>query len=259
MIIDAHAHLDEVDSLGWSDTPSTLLPMLDDAGIDVAVVTTYADTPGPVDGLDRLRGWVDDHPDRLVGFPRIDPRWDEAVDVFARAVTEDGMRGLKLHPVSNVSTPFSDRCVELLDKAHELDVPVLFHSGDRVLSLPRQIGEAASRTDATILMGHVGGYFNGREALDVAREHENVVLESSAFPYPRILQTAIDELGAERVVYGSDVPAANPKVELEKIDVLDLTRAQRKAVLWRNAARLLGLDDVDSANATGSEGGENAR
>jgi len=251
MIIDAHAHLDADETFGWTDTPETLLPIMDDAGIDIAVVTTYGDAPGPSNSLERLRKWVTAHPERFVGFPRIDPRWDDAPEIFEQAIIEDAMGGLKFHPVSNISSPFGDRTVELLEIAAEFDVPVLFHSGDRVLSLPTEIGEAAARTDATILVGHVGGYFNHREALETARRHENVILESSAFPHLRVLQDAVEELGAHRVVYGSDMPPANPKVELEKIRLLDITKEQREQILYRNSAELLGIDP----GATDNEGG----
>lgn len=248
MIIDAHAHLDEVEAFGWSDTPDKLLRLMDAAAIDKAVVTTYADEPGPEDGLDRLRSWVEAHPDRFIGFPRMDPRWgEEAIDIFHRAITEDGMRGLKLHPVSNLSNPFADFTVELMDVAADLDVPVLYHSGDRVMCLPRQIGEAAGRTDATLLMGHMGGFFNAYDIVEVAARHDNVVLETSAFPYPRLIQEAVDRLGADRVVYGSDQPAANPHVELEKIRVLDLTEEEREQVLYRTIADLLDLDVGEAA------------
>jgi len=244
-IIDAHAHVDEVEAFGWHDPPEKVVGLMDEAGIDVSVITTYADEPGPEDGVSRLREYVEAYPDRFVGFPRMDPRWgQEAIDTFERLVTEHGMRGLKLHPVSNLSNPFADFTVEMLDKAAELDVPVLLHSGDRIMCLPHQIGEAAARTDATLFMGHVGGFFNAREAVDVAIEHENVVLETSAFPYPRVIQDAVDSLGADRVIYGSDQPAANPQVELEKIEVLDLTDAQRRKILYENAAELLSIESL---------------
>lgn len=247
MIIDAHAHLDEVDAFGWQDTPSKLLGLMDDAGIEKSIVTTYADEPGPEDGVERLRGYVDQHPDRFIGFPRMDPRYgDEALETFEHAITEYGMRGLKLHPVSNLSNPFADFTVRMLDKAAELDVPVLFHSGDRIMCLPHQIGEAAARTDATLIMGHVGGFFHAREAIEVAARHENVILESSAFPYPRVLQDAIERLGADRIIYGSDQPAANPHVELRKIEVLDLSDRDREKILSRNIAELIDLDLEDS-------------
>ena len=242
-IIDAHAHVDEVDAFGWHDPPEKLIGLMDEAGIDVSVVTTYADEPGPEDGVSRLLEYVEAYPDRFVGFPRMDPRWgQEAIDTFERMITEHDMRGLKLHPVSNLSSPFADFTVEMLDVAADLDVPVLLHSGDRIMCLPHQIGEAADRTDATLIMGHVGGFFNAREAVDVAAEHENVVLETSAFPYPRVIQDAVDRLGADRVIYGSDQPAANPQVELEKIRVLDLTDDQRRKILYENAAALLDVD-----------------
>lgn len=242
MIIDAHAHLDEVEAFGWKDTPSKLIRLMNEAKIDKSVVTTYADEPGPEDGLERLRGYVSTHPDRFIGFPRIDPRYgDEAMEAFETAITEYGMRGLKLHPVSNLSNPFADFTVRFLDRAAEFDVPVLIHSGDRIMCLPRQIGEAASRTDATLIMAHVGGFFHAHEAVDVAAKHDNVILESSAFPYPRILQDAVDRLGADRVIYGSDQPAANPHTELEKIHTLDITDSQREQILYRNIAELLNL------------------
>lgn len=243
MIVDSHAHLDESEAFGWEHTPSKLLKLMDAADIDKAVVTTYADEPGPEDGVERLNQYVKNHPDRFIGFPRMDPRYgEEAIDIFEHAVIEYGMAGLKLHPVSNLSHPISDLTGRILDKAAELNVPVLFHSGDRVMCLPHQIGEAASRTDATILMGHIGGYFHPREAVAVARQHENIILESSAFPYPRVLQDAIDSIGADRIVYGSDQPAANPHVELQKIEVLDISPEQKQKILYKNIMHLIGND-----------------
>lgn len=248
MIIDTHAHLDEVESFGWKDTPEELLALMDDAGIEKTVVTTYADEPGPEDGISRLQEYVEAHPDRFIGFPRMDPRWgDKALDTFERMIVDEGMSGLKLHPVSNLSSPYAEFTLTIMDKAAELGVPVLIHSGDENFCLPRQIGYAAERTNATILMAHCGGFFNATSCIDVAAEHENIILESSAFPYPRVLQKAVDTLGAERVVYGSDMPPANPHVELKKIEVLDLTDNQRERILYQNAVELLNIKTEGAA------------
>lgn len=242
-IIDTHAHLDEVESFGWKDTPEELLRLMDDTGIEKTVVTTYADEPGPEDGVSRLREYVSAHPNRFIGFPRMDPRWgQEAIDTFERMIVEEGMGGLKLHPVSNLSSPYASFTLDIMDKAAELGVPVLIHSGDENFCLPRQLGYAAERTDATIIMAHCGGFFNAASCVEVAAEHDNIVLESSAFPYPSVLQEAVDTLGADRVVYGSDMPPANPHVELKKIEVLDLTDEQRRKILYDNAVELLGLE-----------------
>lgn len=242
-IIDSHAHLDEVEMFGWRDTPDELITLMDAVGIDRSVVTTYADEPGPEDGVTRLQEYVGAYPDRFIGFPRMDPRWGvPALDTFERMIVEEGMGGLKLHPVSNLSSPYAGFTLEIMDRAAELDVPVLIHSGDENFCLPRQIGRAAAETDATILLAHCGGFFNARSSLPVAAEHDNVILESSAFPYPSVLQEAVDTLGADRVIYGSDMPPANPRVELRKIDLLDIDEQDRERILYGNASRMLDIE-----------------
>ena len=49
MIIDSHTHVDEVEAWGWFDPPEVLLPLLDEPGIDQAVIMTYRDAIGPDD------------------------------------------------------------------------------------------------------------------------------------------------------------------------------------------------------------------
>lgn len=237
-IIDAHAHI------GGTDTPDRLIGLMDEVGIARAVVTTYADVPGPGDALGQLRDAVARYPDRLIGFPRMDPRYGRrAVELFARSVRDEGMRGLKLHPVSNLSFPYERTTLALLDRAAELDVPVLIHSGDELLCTPQEIAEAARQTRATILMAHIGGYQNAHAALEAAVQNDNIRLETSACPYPSVIQAAVDQLGAERVVYGSDMPPANPRVELAKIEILDLTDDQREMILGRNIAELVNISE----------------
>jgi predicted TIM-barrel fold metal-dependent hydrolase len=38
------------------------------------------------------------------------------------------------------------------------------------------------------------------------------------------------------------MPPANPKVELEKIRLLDISEEARERILYRNSAELLGID-----------------
>ena len=43
MIIDAHAHADEFQLFGWMDPPERVISLMDRAGIDISIGTTYAD------------------------------------------------------------------------------------------------------------------------------------------------------------------------------------------------------------------------
>jgi predicted TIM-barrel fold metal-dependent hydrolase len=85
----------------------------------------------------------------------------------------------------------------------------------------------------------MGGYFHVDEAIEAAERHPNLVLETSAMPYPAKIREAVDRIGAERVLYASDGPACSPRIEVEKVRLAGLDPAAERLVLGENAAKLL--------------------
>ena len=246
MIIDAHAHADENDIWGWYDPPEKLIALMDEAGIDMAVITSYSDEPGPSAGLENLKRYVAEFPERLIGFPRIDPKFGQkSIEIFEQTIKANPlMKGLKLHPISNLVKPFAPLCVELIRKAGELGVPVFTHCGDKIPALPLQIAKAAALCPDTTIICHMGGYFHADDMLRCAQRQPNLVLVTSSTPYPRIVRKAIELLGANRVVFATDNPAGDPVSELEKIRMLNLPPDVEERVLWKNIAELIHLEVV---------------
>ncbi len=194
MIIDMHMHIDDVPSLGWELSPQTCVRSMDEAGVHSAAVMTIADLPGPNPrAMELIAESCDEFAGRLYGFVRLDPNaQDEARRLLTRAVTRFGFRGLKLHPVSTLAHPGSAPTISLIRQAGELGVPTLFHCGDEPLTTPTSIAPAAAACpDATIILGHMGGYFHVDEAIDVAERYGNIVLETSAMPYPDKIREAV--------------------------------------------------------------------
>jgi len=152
------------------------------------------------------------------------------------------MKGLKLHPISNLVKPFAPLCVELIRKAGELGVPVFTHCGDKVPALPLQIAKAAALCPDTTIICHMGGYFHADDMLRCAQRQPNLVLDTSSTPYPRIVRKAIELLGANRVVFATDNPAGDPVSELVKIRMLRLPQDVEERVLWKNIAELIHLE-----------------
>jgi uncharacterized protein len=85
----------------------------------------------------------------------------------------------------------------------------------------------------------MGGYFHVDEAIMVAERYANIVLETSAMPYPDKIREAVDRIGAERVLYASDGPACSPRIEVEKVRLARLTPEDERLVFADNALRLL--------------------
>ncbi len=243
MIIDSHTHVDEAPSYGWYDPPEMIVRLLDEAEINRAVVMTYRDAPGPEEGvIEYVAEAVQRYPDRLIGYARMNPRYgDAAVELFDRAIRDYKLRGLKLHPVSYVMHPASEPTLALIRHAATLGVPTLFHCGDEEFTLPLQIAEAAEAVpEARIILGHMGGYFHVRDAIRVAKRHPNLILETSAMPYPRLIKEAVDAIGAERVLFASDGPGCDPLLEVEKVRRAGLTPEQEELLFRGNVERLLG-------------------
>jgi predicted TIM-barrel fold metal-dependent hydrolase len=249
MIIDFHTHVDEAELYGWMDPPEKLIPLLDEAGIAKAAIMTYVDLPGSNPAaLDYIADAVRRYPDRLIGFVRLNPNHRrEARDVLDRAV-ELGFRGVKLHPTTTLAHPAGDATVELMRRCGELGIPVLFHCGDDPYTTPQAIEAGAAKAPETaVVMGHMGGYFHVDDAIAAAERRPNLYLETSAMPYPEKIRRAVERVGAERVVFGSDGPGCNPALEVEKVRMLELSPDDERRVLGMTAARLLRLDASDGS------------
>jgi hypothetical protein len=243
MIFDAHMHLDDIPALGWKMTAELCLERMDEAGIDRAIVMTITDWPElNVNALELVANACSAYPGRLYGFARIHPWYgDEAEAALERAFTTYGFKGLKLHPVSTLAHPSGEDTLRLIRKAAEHHAPTLFHCGDEPLTTPLAVVEAAKRCpEATIILGHMGGYFHVDEAIMVAERYANVVLETSAMPYPSKIREAVERIGPERVLYASDGPMCSPRIEVQKIRTANLQPDAERLVLGANITRLVG-------------------
>lgn len=244
MIIDAHAHCDV--RFGWVHTPEVLIRVMDEGGIDKACITGLADIPGDdPEAYPRFVAALRFNPDRIAaGYLRINPWYGrEARELFIRAVREDGIKGMKFHPTTIILPPNAPAVIEFVRLAGEFGAPVLFHSGDDPNAMPLQIGKCAEACpDTNIIMGHMGGVFFWEDALRVAQKYPNIYLDPSGNPRPDIIRKGVDAVGAERVVFGTDMPAMHPRVELQKLKLAGLTAEQEAMVGAGNIARLMHLE-----------------
>lgn len=241
MIIDSHTHVDESKAWGWICPPEVLLPLLDDAGIDKAVIMTYRDATGPDDSaLTYIVDAVARYPDRLIGYVRINAETPGAMDALDKAIGEYGMKGLKLHTITYVGFPYAEATLRLMHRAAEYNAPVLFHSGDELLALPQELAEAARLCpEATVILGHMGGYFHCDAAIQMAKLLPNIMLDTSAMPYPDMIRRAVEAIGAERVLFASDGPGCLPALEVEKVRLTGLSAQDEALVLGENIQRIL--------------------
>jgi predicted TIM-barrel fold metal-dependent hydrolase len=241
MIIDSHTHVDQVEAWGWIDPPELLIKLMGDADIDRAIVMAYRDALGPDDPATLyVKEAVSHYPDRLTGYVRINPNASQAMDALDQAIGDFKMKGVKLHPGSYVGFPYGEPTLRLMRRAAAYNAPVLFHTGDEALALPEEVAEAARVCpDVLVIMGHMGGYYHYDAALRLGKDIPNLLVDTSAIPYPWMIRRAVDTLGVERVLFASDGPGCLPALEVEKVRLAGLDKGEEDLVFSGNITRIL--------------------
>jgi predicted TIM-barrel fold metal-dependent hydrolase len=195
--------------------PADLLRLEDQAGIHQAIIVPECRVWPDNEGLSHaIRGY-----DRLTGCAIINPYFgDKAVRELERCVTEWDIKGLKLMPTFHGYPVLADVVDPLVQKVRELGIPLTVHSGSWNAA-PLQISVLADRyPEVPIIMEHSGYRWYGKDALAAAQRSPNIHLGLSIIATETVMVLDIFKaVGPERMLFGSDVPAAYPDLAAEAI------------------------------------------
>jgi predicted TIM-barrel fold metal-dependent hydrolase len=177
-------------------------------------------------------------PNKIIGFSRLNPlNGKGALDVLDKAI-KLGLKGLKLHPLMETFPANSNILNPIMERLSEAKLPVLFHTGDPPFCQPALLGDLARRfPKVKIILGHMGQRFS-QDAIFVAKLFENIFLETSSARASAII-TAVNEVGEDRVIFGSDAPFALIELELRKILLCGFSDRTLEKILGNNLLSIL--------------------
>jgi len=241
-------------------TPDQFISMMDDAGLDVAVLqaedveTTYGrKIPNePVAELARA------HPDRFVAFAGVDPhKGEEAVAELDHALRNLGMRGAVVGPWEHRTYSDDELYFPIYAKCMEFGVPIWVHTSlNYSREIPMDFGRplrldrvAIEFPDLKIIAGHAGWPWV-LEMIAVAWRHPTVYLDISAIrpkyigvpdtgwgPLLQYGQTVLKD----RVLFATAWPMQPFARAMAEVRELPLKEEVKEKWLGGNAQRLLGL------------------
>jgi hypothetical protein len=161
--------------------------------------------------------------------------------------------GIKIHPEEH-AYPIAKCGRVIFELAAELGAAILTHSGEPN-SLPADFLPLADAfPEVTLILAHLGnsgGTVNCPElqvrAMQASR-HGNVYADTSSGQslLPGLIEWAVGEVGAERILFGTDTPLYFAPSQRARIDDADLNDDQKHLILWANAHRVLPIPDTDS-------------
>ncbi len=201
------------------------------------------------------------HPKRFAFFASVDPWKPDAVGQLERAVKDLGAIGAKFHPSLQDFYPSDERHYPLWEKAAELGIPCLFHTGTSGIGAGEPGGQgikldparpihldvvAARFPTLPIIAAHFGWPWH-LELIAMALHKRNIFIELSGWSPRYYPPELIREMGGrlqDRTLFGSDYPFIKPARVIEELGTLQLKPEAAVKILRENAARLLKLQLV---------------
>ncbi|HEY79468.1 MAG TPA: amidohydrolase family protein [Caldilineae bacterium] len=247
-IWDAHCHLN-AEGKTPAERIHRLLALADRMGIERVVVFMgypWVQDPSPEQMRrqnDQVWEAVEAAKGRALGFVYLNPRHTEAsLAEMDRCVRNGPMVGVKLWVALKCDDPRLDRIVQ---RAVELRIPVLQHTWLKVTgnlpgeSTPEELARLAARhAQASFIAAHVGG--DWERGIRAIRPAANVWAEvCGSDPTAGMVEMGVRELGAERVIYGSDAAGRSFASQLAKVLGADIPEEAKRLILGENLRRLL--------------------
>lgn len=192
---------------------------------------------------DQVLGVLQRWPDHLLGFAYLNASFpDESLAEIERCIQNGPMVGVKLWVGRRCNTEDVD---PLIRRCGELNALVFQHTYLKITgnlpgeSTPQDLAELAARNSKVpLICGHCGADWT--LGIRAVRQFPNVSVGiSGSDPTAGFVEMAVRELGAERVLYGSDIGGRSFASQLAKVYGADITDAQRTLILGGNLRRML--------------------
>lgn len=240
--------------------PDEVLRRMDEAGLARIGVINYV-SPTLMGFTEEVNPYVADlakaAPERLIPFGGVDvandPRPGEQVDRLA----ELGVRAIKLHPphqevAANAYRHGVPGLAEMYDRAQELGLPVMVHTGTSIFPGARNVyadplpldDVGVDFPDLQVILAHLGRPLWAETSFFLLRRHPNFWGDVSGIP-PKGLLKYFPRLAdvADKLLWGTDWPGPmvpGMRQNLDDFLALDLSEEVQRKLLQDNPDRLFG-------------------
>lgn len=151
--------------------------------------------------------------------------------------------GLKFHPSVHQVCTSDTRMTSSWAAAKSLNLPVIVHCGRNEKSrIKHLLDTCKSFKEVQFIGAHLGGSASDLidECLDLLEEDcpVNLCLDTSAVKLPSQIARAVNILGKENILFGSDEPFANLQLSKACVELAGLSDDQLEHVFCKNAERI---------------------
>jgi len=191
--------------------------------------------------------------DELLQWVVIDPRKPQTYEQADRMLENSKCVGIKIHPEEHLY-PVAEHGRKAFALAAKHKKALLSHSGEKN-SLPSDLLPFADEfPEMKLLLAHLGCGWDddlGHQVRAIkASRHKNVYVDTSSASslLPGLIEWAVAEVGADRILFGTDTPLYVTAMQRARIDHAEISEVQKRMILRDNAMALFNLKETVNAN-----------
>jgi predicted TIM-barrel fold metal-dependent hydrolase len=256
--IDVHGHYGRYVRAGGGD----LLDRLSSADAaevvrrarDVGIVLTFVSPLSAL--LPRLHGDAvagNDEAARVVArtpglrqYVVIDPRRPQTYAQAEELLAKPHCVGIKIHPEEH-GYSIREHAAPIFEFAARHRAVILTHSSETNSRANDFVPWANEFPEVRLILAHIGCGHDGDLTHQVraiqAGRHGNLYADTSSARsiVPGLIEWTVREVGADRVLFGTDTPLYHTAMQRARIEHADLSDGEKGRILRDNAVRLFGL------------------
>lgn len=242
-IIDMHAH---IWMWGIEATTSRLISSIETYGVEKTFVSTLSTAYPDIDTVEKMNDetykLMKAYPQYIEGYVYVGPEHPNALDVLKRGVEDRGMCGAKVWVSEKCD---SEKMNPIAEKLIEYNLPVLIHAlkKSQFVGVPTENTSVEIRRlalrypELKIIMAHVDG--NCYHGIPNVRDLKNVYVDISGRGNREgELEYIVENIGADRVLFGTDLSEASFCSPYSAVVSAELPDDVKQSILYDNAVRI---------------------
>jgi len=242
-VIDSHIHICKDDwrfgadlVFGWNDLEdlfrrdsiqgAVVMPMISNTDDSIAVNSAF---------LEEVR----QSPSKRKLWPYY---WPHPGQIDMELAGQKDFVGVKFHP--SISQKRIDSAPDIIGLARDRGVPLLVHCGRNQIShIEYLLTAMRMEPDVTYIGAHLGGLANeliiaALALIERQPRRDNLYLETSGCMNPKIVRRAIDVMGPDRILWGTDIPFFDLEVSRVVLDKTGVEGKDLRRILHDNAVAI---------------------
>jgi predicted TIM-barrel fold metal-dependent hydrolase len=218
-------------------------------GIDSAVVWTAI--PFDSEWVMARNQWLAEeiakHQGKFIGFAALYPMdLKESLKALEQAIIKLGLSGIKVHPLAQQFRFNDPKFIELVKEIATLDVPLVIHVDMREPGLkdreevtewakPEFLLDVLTVYDSpNVMAAHMGGIL-------VEEIRNSKISFQTTGVQKETIEYACQQVGAERVLFGSDFPSFQVEEEIRKVHKANISPEEREMIFSGNAKKMFNI------------------